>query len=47
MIKILVVDDNILDDPSLSQRVEIANSNFVDYMHSIHSNGFNGEIVSS
>jgi N-acetylmuramoyl-L-alanine amidase len=36
-------DDNILDDPSLSQRVEIANSNFVDYMHSIHSNGFEGQ----
>lgn len=36
-------DDDNLDDPSLSQRVEIAKSNFVDFMHSIHSNGWNGE----
>lgn len=36
-------DDDVLDDPSLSQRVEIANSNQVEWMHSIHSNGWNGE----
>ena len=36
-------DDDELDDPSLAQRVEIANSNFVDYMHSIHSNGYLGQ----
>jgi len=30
------------DDPSLSQRAEIANENNVDFMHSIHSNGYNG-----
>jgi N-acetylmuramoyl-L-alanine amidase len=36
-------DDDNLDDPSLSQRVEIANSNSVDFMHSVHSNGFQGQ----
>ena len=36
-------NDGVLDDPSLSQRVAIANSNNVDFMHSIHSNGWNGE----
>ncbi|MFP4548750.1 MAG: Ig-like domain-containing protein [Fidelibacterota bacterium] len=32
------------DDPSLSQRVEIANSNNADIFHSIHSNGYNGSM---
>jgi N-acetylmuramoyl-L-alanine amidase len=36
-------NDGVVDDPSLSQRVAIANSNNVDFMHSIHSNGWNGE----
>jgi N-acetylmuramoyl-L-alanine amidase len=31
------------DDPSLSQRAEIANENNVDFFQSIHSNGWNGE----
>ncbi|HCK99902.1 MAG TPA: hypothetical protein DHW42_07360 [Candidatus Marinimicrobia bacterium] len=31
------------DDPSLSQRAAIANQNNVDFFHSIHSNGWNGE----
>jgi N-acetylmuramoyl-L-alanine amidase len=31
------------DDISLSARRAIANSNGVDYFHSIHSNGFNGQ----
>ena len=35
-------NDGTLDDPSLSQRVAIANSNNVDHMHSIHSNGYDG-----
>ena len=40
-------NDGILDDPSLSQRVAIANSNNVDFMHSIHSNGYDGTRNSS
>ena len=31
------------DDISLSQRAAIANNNNVDYFHSIHSNGFQGQ----
>jgi len=31
------------DDLSLSERARIANSNNVDFMNSIHSNGWNGE----
>ena len=40
-------NDGVTDDPSLSQRVAIANSYDVDFMHSIHSNGYNGERNSS
>ncbi|MFH1851947.1 MAG: N-acetylmuramoyl-L-alanine amidase [Candidatus Neomarinimicrobiota bacterium] len=36
-------DDNVADDPSLSQRVAIANQFSADFFHSIHSNGYNGE----
>jgi N-acetylmuramoyl-L-alanine amidase len=32
------------DDHSLSQRSAIANNNNVDFFHSIHSNGFNGQV---
>ncbi|MBU4443908.1 N-acetylmuramoyl-L-alanine amidase, partial [bacterium] len=36
-------DHDVNDDPSLSQRAEIANQNNVDFFQSIHSNGWNGE----
>ncbi len=36
-------DDDVNDDPSLSQRVAIANNFNADFFHSIHSNGYNGE----
>ena len=35
-------DDDVTDDPSLSQRVAIANANNSDFFHSIHSNGYQG-----
>lgn len=38
------VDGSYSDDPSLSQRACIANENNVDFFHSIHSNGYNGEL---
>jgi len=36
-------DDDVADDPSLSERAAIANQNNVDFFQSIHSNGWNGE----
>jgi N-acetylmuramoyl-L-alanine amidase len=36
-------DHDINDDPSLSQRAATANQYNVDFMHSIHSNGYNGQ----
>lgn len=36
-------DDDIEDDPGLSERAAIANANNVDFFQSIHSNGWNGE----
>ncbi|MGC9363090.1 MAG: Ig-like domain-containing protein [Fidelibacterota bacterium] len=36
-------NDDVADDPSLSERAAIANANNVDFFHSIHSNGWNGE----
>lgn len=35
-------DSGVDNDPSLSEREAIANSNNVDFFHSIHSNGFQG-----
>ncbi len=35
-------NDDDEDDPSLSERVAVANENNVDYFNSIHSNGYNG-----
>jgi N-acetylmuramoyl-L-alanine amidase len=37
-------NSNVADDPSLSERAAIANANNVDYFHSIHSNGYNGQL---
>ncbi len=37
-------DHDVNDDPSLSQRAATANQNNVDFFHSIHSNGWNGEL---
>jgi N-acetylmuramoyl-L-alanine amidase len=36
-------NDGTSDDPSLYQRSQIANNNNVDFFHSIHSNGWQGE----
>ncbi|MCK4295875.1 MAG: Ig-like domain-containing protein, partial [Candidatus Marinimicrobia bacterium] len=38
------VTNNTADDLPLSQICQIANTNNVDYFHSIHSNGWNGQI---